>query len=315
MPLAVPAMTGTIAPTDYEWYRALQRTGPHDEVNFWRPSAHRHFRAERFSPFFFKLKAPHNAICGFGFFASYSALPIWLAWETFGAGNGCRDQAAMESRILALRAGMRFRGNAPADHIGCILIVQPVFFPQEKWVPQPANWPAPNLTPMRWDLTQGEGQRVWQACLAEVDRSAVTEWPVVGETPRFGAPQVIRPRLGQGTFRIAVTDAYGRACAVTGEHSLPALEAAHIRPFADQGVHETWNGLLLRSDFHRLFDRGYMTVTPQLRLEVSRRLKEEYENGRSYYPFHGAAVRIPQFAADQPDPEMLCWHNGRVYRG
>lgn len=76
---------------------------------------------------------------------------------------------------------------------------------------------------------------------------------------RYGKPIEIRPRLGQGGFRLAVTDAYGRACAVTQEHSLPVLEAAHIRPCGNGGAHEVQNGLLLRSDLHRLFDRGYVT--------------------------------------------------------
>jgi putative restriction endonuclease len=84
------------------------------------------------------------------------------------------------------------------------------------------------------------------------------------ETPRYGKPLLVWPRIGQGVFRIAVTDAYGRACAVTGEHSLPALEAAHIRPYAAEGLHDVANGLLLRSDLHRLFDKGYVTVICQM---------------------------------------------------
>jgi putative restriction endonuclease len=313
-------MIGTIAPTDYEWYGTLKHTEPHDEVNFWRPSAERRFIGERFSPFLFKLKAPHNAICGFGFFASYSALPTWLAWETFGTGNGCASRSAMEERIAAIRERMKFRGKAPADHIGCILVVQPIFFRVDELVPQPATWPVRNLTPMRWDLAEGEGGRVWQACLERAQRGegsgATIDGPgLVADTPRFGLPQVIRPRLGQGTFRIAVTDAYGRACAVTGEHSLPVLDAAHIRPYANDGVHDTRNGLLLRADFHRLFDQGYVAVTPDLRLEVSSRLREEYENGRTYYPFHGATVRVPESVMDRPDAGLLRWHNEALYRG
>ena len=61
------------------------------------------------------------------------------------------------------------------------------------------------------------------------------------ETPRYGAPVLVRPRLGQGTFRVAVMDAYARTCAVTGEHSLPALEAAHIRAYTSSGPHEVKN--------------------------------------------------------------------------
>lgn len=88
---------------------------------------------------------------------------------------------------------------------------------------------------------------------------------------KYGKPTLIQPRLAQGTFRVVVTDSYNRRCAVTGERGLPVFEAAHIRPFADGGEHLVENGLLLRSDAHILFDRGYMTVTPEHRV-VSNRL-------------------------------------------
>jgi putative restriction endonuclease len=35
--------------------------------------------------------------------------------------------------------------------------------------------------------------------------------------------------------------------------------------------------MLLRADLHRLYDAGYVTVTPDLRFEVSRRLKDEFD--------------------------------------
>ena len=44
------------------------------------------------------------------------------------------------------------------------------------------------------------------------------------------------------------------------------------------------NGILLRSDLHKLFDVGYVTVTPELTLEVSPRLREEWHNGRETMP-------------------------------
>src|SRR5690606_35865773 len=126
---------------------------------------------------------------------------------------------------------------------------------------------------------------------------------------------LIRPRLGQGAFRVAVTEAYRRACAVTGEHSLPALEAAHIRPFSKDGPHGVRNGILLRADLHRLFERGYVTVTPGHVLEVSRRLRTDFENGRTYFPLHGTRITVPQDPQDHPDPCYLSWHNERVYAG
>lgn len=132
--------------------------------------------------------------------------------------------------------------------------------------------------------------------------------------PRHGAPMLVRPRLGQGTFRIAVTEAYGRACAVTTEHSLPVLEAAHIKPFAIDGPHTVTNGLLLRSDLHRLFDRGYVTITPEGRFEVSPRLKQDFQNGKTYYALHGREVTLPHRDDERPEPSLLAWHNENKFK-
>jgi putative restriction endonuclease len=132
---------------------------------------------------------------------------------------------------------------------------------------------------------------------------------------RFGEPQLIQPRLGQGAFRVLVTDIYNRRCAVTRERTLPALEAAHIRPYGDGGEHEARNGLLLRRDIHSLFDAGYVTVTPDLRFEVSRRIKEEFENGRHYYELHGNPIFAPADALRRADPDALRWHNEHAFRG
>lgn len=312
-------MIGTVAVTDFDWYTVLSRHS-FQEVNFWTPSPRRRFSATEFSPFFFKLKAPHRAIAGFGYFVRWTALPIWLAWECFGEGNGCENLTELEGRLAQIRARIGFAAGRADANIGCILIVQPTFFPRELWVPQPSSWPVRTVSSKSYDLTTGEGRRIWAQCqerlgaLPEVTAHQLPE--VAGPTtPRYGSPQLIVPRLGQGTFRVGVTDAYGRACAATDEHSLPVLEAAHIRAYANEGPHDVRNGILLRADLHRLFDKGYITVTPELQLEVSSRLKEDYSNGRSYYPLHGRPVRLPTSERDRPAREFLVWHNERVYRG
>ena len=93
------------------------------------------------------------------------------------------------------------------------------------------------------------------------------------------------------------------------------MEAAHIRPYGDGGEHEAWNGLLLRRDIHSLFDAGYVTVTPDLRFEVSRRIKEEFDNGRHYYALHGQTIAPPPDLRQRPDPDALTWHNEHCFRG
>jgi putative restriction endonuclease len=309
-------MNGTVAVTDYDWYQfLLQRSLP--EVNFWRPSDRHVFRAPEFSPYLFKLKAPHNAICGFGYFARWSSLPDWLAWDCFGEGNGCRSLVEMRQRIAEIRRRIHYVETGTLSNVGCILLVQPTFFAPDDWIPQPADWHARTVSSKRYDLTAGEGRRVWEACQARVAglRMPVVPGQVADRRARYGEPRLVTPRLGQGTFRVAVTEAYGRACAATGEHSLPALEAAHIRSYADDGPHEVRNGVLLRADLHRLFDQGYVTISPQQRFEVSRRLREDYSNGRSYYPLHGASVHVPVGIAEQPALEHVRWHNEHVYLG
>ena len=313
-------LTGTVAITDEGWYRFLSVHPELEEINFWTPSARRSFRAAAFSPFLFKLRAPHNAICGFAYFVQYSRLPLWLAWECFGIGNGCASQAEMEERIDRLRERIRYEEGEHSDEIGCIQLVSPIFFSRDAWIPQPADWHPRIQTPMRYDLTVGEGRRVWDACVANIKALGLgaekTMQPVAEEEPaRYGDPRMIKPRLGQATFRIAVTEAYDRACAATGEHSLPALEAAHIQPHAKNGPNEVRNGLLLRADLHRLFDKGYITVTPDLRLEVGSRLKRDFRNGRSYYPLHGTHLHVPSETFLRPANEFLRWHNDQVFRG
>ena len=172
---------------------------------------------------------------------------------------------------------------------------------------------------MRYDLEQGEGARVWTQCLERtrsLQGSVVEGVVTMHETgPRYGSPVLIRPRLGQGAFRVAVTDAYDRACAVTGEHSLPALEAAHIRPFAQEGPHVVNNGLLLRADLHRLFEQGYIGIDPEGRLDVSERLRADYNNGKTYYPFRGTQLAMPRMEKERPDRELLQWHHKQVFLG
>ena len=101
-------MIGTIAITDEGWYSFLEERPEVTELNFWTPSARRSFRAPQSSPFLFKLRAPHNAICGFAYFAHFSKLPDWLAWDTFGLGNGCASYQDMHSRIADIRTRIRY---------------------------------------------------------------------------------------------------------------------------------------------------------------------------------------------------------------
>jgi putative restriction endonuclease len=80
------------------------------------------------------------------------------------------------------------------------------------------------------------------------------------------------------------------------------------------GPHALSNGVLLRQDVHTLFDRGYLTITPEHKIEVSNRIKEEFDNGKEYYALHGSEVWLPKETRLRPGGEYLSWHNENVYR-
>lgn len=307
-------MRGFVATTDHDWYRFLRARPEYDEVNFWRPSPTRFVALQPGEPFFFKLKAPYNAIGGFGIFAQFAQLPVWRAWDIFGQANGAVGQDDFAHRLH--RLGGRGRSESLDRLITCIAITQPVFFDPDSWVDAPSDWSQNIVTGSSYDLDRGEGLRIWTDCL---ERAAATrfapDWTSEAiELRRHGKPQVITPRLGQASFRLAVLDAYGGACAVTTEHSLPVLEAAHIRPFSAGGAHEVPNGLPLRRDIHRLFDLGFVTVRPDLRFSVSPELKEAFANGRTYYALEGRRIGLPEAQQLHPHPELLDWHGSEIFR-
>ena len=316
-PLAAIAASGFIANTDFGWYsHFLDRNAAPEEVNFWQPSPHGFRAISRGAPFFFRLGAPHRAIAGYGFFARYERVPVWLAWDSFGDLNGSDTFAEMTARIEAIRrrTGSALRARPQDYEVGCIMISQPAFFRRDDWIVDHADWHPRIQGGKTVDILRGDGQRILRECLERTASLAPDVEPLVDEVRRYGAPRTVQPRLGQGTFRIAVTNAYG-ACAVSGEHSLPALEAAHVRPYARGGEHTLNNGLLLRADIHHLYDVGYVTVTPDHRFAVSGDLFGDFHNGREYERFAGREVRVPRAAADRSSPDLLAWHAREVFRG
>ncbi len=304
--------------TDNSWFNHLAKLNPED-VNFWQPGGNTVFKVlTPASPFLFKLKSPINAIGGIGFFSSHTFLPISIAWDTFGNRNGCDSFQDLQRMILQYRQD---RTNANPN-IGCIVLTNPIFFNQEDWITIPADWSKSIVQGKSYSTETDIGMELW----SKVERLLQKYlYPVADETKSqliledpqamYGQPFFTKVRLGQGAFRVLVTDAYNRRCAISGEKTLPVLEAAHIKPYAVSGPHFISNALLLRSDLHKLFDAGYLTITPELKVEVSKRIKEEYQNGKEYYKFHGNQLfTLPNRVKDNPEGRFIEWHNENVFR-
>ena len=301
--------------TDKNWFQYLSQRNP-DEVNFWQPSGSRNFKVLRAGePFLFKLHAPNNFIVGGGFFVRYSALPSSLAWDAFGSKNGVSSLQELTARVRQYRRN----DDALDPIIGCNVLAEPFFLERDRWIPIPESFALNIVSGKSYDTMTPEGASLWESVKAAMKNSlrVAEPSPIINEDSeeRVGEAYLTRGRLGQGAFRVLVTDAYQRRCAVTGEKTLPVLEAAHIQPYANEGPHRISNGILLRSDLHKLFDLGYVTVTPDLHLEVSPRLKAEWQNGREYYAHHGKELSFkPAAPSSLPGSNFLKWHNENIFK-
>ena len=307
-------MKSWVANTDRGWFNHLASIAPIDEVNFWQPNAVRPITLPVGAPWLFKLHMREGGwIVGGAFFAHYTTMTPRFAWETFGQSNGAAG-------YLDFLSSVKRYSERPVDElstqIGASILVEPFFLDEDRWIPSPVDWSS-NLTPRKtYAPDSPTGDALWPAVLAAHAAGQATQSTVREIPAGYGRPGLVAPRLGQGTFRVMVTDAYERRCVVTGERTLPVLEAAHIKPFALVGRHDVSNGLLLRADLHKLFDLGYVTVSPSdLRFEVSSKIHEQFENGRDYYALHGRELRQPRAPYPQPSTEMLDWHASTVFRG
>lgn len=313
--------------TDGSWYDYL-RDHQYDEVNFWKPSGKTFKAIQEGDLFLFKLKADRGGrIAGGGFFTKYLTMSVDWAWRAFGNENGVNNLAQLSDAIDQYRAGgqgTELDVSPSLAQIGCAILNDVFFFDEDDWFEVPGD-------PKRWrSIVSGktysteEADGRWLFDQVEMRLKGIGLDQTTPQVPTVSgistgeryAQSLTRHRLGQGAFRALVADAYHNRCAITGERTLPVLQAAHIRPYSQEGPHAVCNGMFLRSDLHTLFDDGYLTVTPDYTVHVSRHLHDDYNNGRIYYAYQGKKLEIlPENPANCPSRDYLVWHNDTVYLG
>lgn len=307
-------MHAYVGVTDGDWYRYLAASGA-DEVNFWRPGGGNVFhRISVGEPFFFKSHyRDGNRVVGGGFYSGFAALRLSEAWQFFGEANGAASMVEMRQRIGRYRKTPLQPDEDPA--IGCVFVRDVVFFgPNSESAPP--GW-APNIVQgAGFDMDEPSVRLYFDRLMGRMLGSSMpAEFTWHRDGPVYGDPRLVPQRLGQRAFQGVVLSAYGYRCAVTGDKIRPVLQAAHIRPLPQGGEHRLDNGLLLRSDVHTLFDRGYLGVDPKLRLLVSPRLRREFGNGEEFYAraSSGEPIATPNRRADRPNREFLEWHLDEVF--
>ncbi|MBM3985276.1 MAG: hypothetical protein FJ296_06265 [Planctomycetes bacterium] len=323
-----------VALTDRAWFDhlatlAAQRAGRPpgsaivrlDECNFWQPRGPRRPDLRPGAPFFLRLHAPDSCLAGFGFFATWHQLGIAEAWRTFGVANGARTLAEFRSNLERLRGACV---DIEAERIGCIVLRDVHFLPPSRWTAWASerDWRPHTQVAKDYDLDLPPGD-VLRSLLAlqppdeyaEVAAELGERFTLVEADERRREIAALAVREGQGSFRVRLLQAYGGRCALTGERTLPVLEAAHIQDYLGPRSNHVQNGLVLRADLHDLYDQGYLTVLPrgpssnQLVIEVSQRIKQNWHNGKLYYALHGRQPEVlPRSPREQPSHEALEWH-------
>lgn len=316
-------MAPFIALTDKAWFDYLSTCGGAegrvDEVNFWSPSSKQPLKKlDSGEPIFFRLKSPHNAIAGYGFFAHFTMLSLIDAWNWFGVHNGDPDYERFLKRIGEYRKVDLLSSTDRPAPLGCTLLRDAHFWPKERWIPwgDREGW-KPNIQRGNTESDPNRAVRLLE-CIRR-DHQLTPEdlegsFQILDADERVIQLSRSKPRFGQGVFRSRLLDTYGRRCAITGEHTEVVLDAAHIQPYLGPRSNHVQNGLLLTKEFHALFDRGYVTVTPEHEIKVSTRLRTDFDNGRRYYPYDSRRLEaLPDRVADHPSPEALEWHGKMVF--
>lgn len=316
-------MKAFVGVTDQSWYSQLLAAGPeHDEVNFWFPSAGQGFSAVSSGEFFIlkthvnrRVEVLSNQIVGVGRFSGFARLRVSEAWEWFGLANGVTSHTELRERIAHYRREPIRALDDP--EIGCVLLQDVALFAPGDTIPAPDDY-SPNI--VRGKSYELETLDVSHPVIAAVTRYLDPgaspfdlEARVLAQQRTRGDARLVIPRVGQQAFKALVSEAYHHRCALTGDKVRPVLEAAHIVPVKDGGEHRIDNGLLLRSDMHTLFDRGYLGFDPRYRLQVSPALREQFGNGDWLYAREGQAISLPERSKEKPSAEFLEWHMEKVF--
>ena len=259
--------------TDRAWFEYFRQRPALIEMNFWCPGT-LNTRVEPGTVWVFLLKP--NTIAGCAVVEVAYSLPLWLAWDAFGAANGSDTRDEFYEKI----SGYRKSGTTLETEIGCIGLTSPSFFDQPfDFEPYQATWTNRSQPTKRYDTGSPEGVALWKQIQQRLKPlHAISP----GAAANSHAERLVRVRLGQGGFRTRVIESYLGGVQLRESAPCQPLKAAHIKPFTLVREHEVANGLLLRADIHKLFDLGYVTVRPDLKFQVSDALRQDYSNGRIY---------------------------------
>lgn len=131
----------------------------------------------------------------------------------------------------------------------------------------------------------------------------------VAEGRRIYLTTTVRYRLHQQAFRERVLQAYREQCSLCRLRHAELLDAAHIIPDREpEGEPVVSNGIALCKLHHAAFDRYFLGIRPDYRVEVRKDILEESDGPMLQHglkALHGARIAVPREPLSRPSPELL----------
>lgn len=125
----------------------------------------------------------------------------------------------------------------------------------------------------------------------------------------------INVRIRQAFFRRSVLSNYDNKCCISGLDIPELLIASHIIPWKrdEKSRIDPQNGLLLSTLHDRAFDIGLITITPDFKVRISKRLYKSKSAflKPSLFEFDGKEITL--LSKFLPKEEYLHWHNQNVF--
>lgn len=126
-----------------------------------------------------------------------------------------------------------------------------------------------------------------------------------------------RVRRGQAAFSKVIRKNYRSECAICGIDFPELLVASHIKPWADDPDRrlDPANGLCLCVLHDRLFDKGLIGVSAQMRVLISKELRASSAPivQTIVSAVDGVHLKVP--ATNPPDGRLLEYHRQAIFRG
>ena len=128
---------------------------------------------------------------------------------------------------------------------------------------------------------------------------------------------LVKTRVNQSFFRSTVLSSYNQRCCITKLSIPELLEASHIVPWKDDEKNrlDPQNGLCLNNLHHRAFDQGFMTITTDYKICISKRLSdcsEEKAIVDFFLGFDKQQIDLPDKFF--PSRDFLEYHNNNIFK-